>query len=82
MTTWFSGHGWGWCGLMVNLPATVLLWGAVLTATALAARFAAKGPSDPSAPRGTGQAPPHGTAAVRVARGATDNDDEFYRRLM
>jgi hypothetical protein len=37
MATWYTGHGWGWCSVMVNIPAMVLFWGAVLTAMVLAA---------------------------------------------
>ncbi len=34
--TWYCGRGWGWSSVMVNVPAMVLLWGAVFTATMLA----------------------------------------------
>ncbi len=79
MTTWYSG-GWGWCGLVVNVPVMVLLWGAVLTAMVLAVRFAFRQRSDPPAPTGTGSAWAEG-APARIARGEMDND-EFHRRLM
>lgn len=80
MTTWHSGHGWGWCTLMVNIPAPVLLWGAVVTAMVLAIRRVVVQPSDPPAPTGTGYSRPK-AAAAQIARNET-HDDEFYRRLM
>lgn len=81
MTPWYSGHGWGWCSVMVNIPAMVLLWAALAIAMVLAVRFAARRPSDPPAPTGTAYTRPKGMVATRVARSETD-DAEFYRRLM
>jgi hypothetical protein len=81
MTTWFSGHGWGWCGVMVSTPAMVLLWGAFFTALVLALRSAVRRPRDPAAPTGTRTVWPEGVAVAPTARSETDNDD-FYRRLM
>jgi len=81
MTTWFSGHGWGWCSVMVNTPAMGLLWGAVFTALALAARSAFGRPTDTEAPTGKTAAWPEGVAVAPTARSEPDNDD-FYRRLM
>jgi hypothetical protein len=81
MTTWFSGHGWGWCSVMVNTPAMLLLWGAFFTALVLALRSAVRRPSDSATPTGTGTAWPKGGAVVPTTRSEADNDD-FYRRLM
>jgi hypothetical protein len=81
MTTWYGGHGWGWCSVLVNIPVMVALWGAVFTAMVLAVRFALRQPSDASGLTGTGSTRPEGVAAVRTAPSETDND-EFYRRLM
>jgi hypothetical protein len=81
MTTWFSGHGWGWCSVMINTPAMVLLWGAFFTALVLALRSVVRPPSDPAAPTGTGSAWREGVAVAPTTRGERDNDD-YYRRLM
>lgn len=54
MTTWYGGHGWGWCSMMFNNPATVLLWAAVVAAMVLAVRFAVRRPSNPAAPTTSG----------------------------
>jgi hypothetical protein len=80
MMTWYSGHGWGWCSVMVNIPVMVPLWAALAIAMVLAVRVAARRPSDPPAPTGTAYTRPKGMVAPRVARSETD--DEFYRRLM
>jgi hypothetical protein len=79
MTTWYGGHGWGWCSMMFNNPATVLLWAAVVAAMVLAVRFAVRRPSNPAAPTGTDYVRP--VVRAREAPHRTDND-EFYRRLM
>ena len=50
MTPWYSGNGWGWCSMVVNIPAMVLLWVAVFTAIVLAVRLASRRTSDPPAP--------------------------------
>jgi hypothetical protein len=81
MTTWYGGHGWGWCGVLVNFPATVLLWGAVVAAIVLAVRFAVRQPSDPPAPTCAAYPRSEGMVAARFARSGNDNDD-FYRRFM
>jgi uncharacterized membrane protein len=81
MTTWYSGNGWGWCSMVVNIPAMVLLWVAVFTAIVLAVRLASTRPSDPSAPTGADSTRAGGVVAARHVRGETDND-EFFRRLM
>jgi hypothetical protein len=81
MTTWFSGHGWGWCGVMVSAPVMVLLWGAVFAALALAVRSACSRPSDPAAPRGKGTAWAEGVAVAPSTRREPDTDD-YHRRLM
>jgi hypothetical protein len=81
MTTWYSGNGWGWCSMVVNIPAMVLLWVAVFTAIVLTVRLASRRPSDPPAPTGAGSTPPGGVVAARHVRGEIDND-EFFRRLM
>lgn len=36
MMMWHSGHGWGWYGVIVNVPTMAAFWGAVLTAIVLA----------------------------------------------
>jgi hypothetical protein len=81
MTTWFGEHGWGWCSVMLNTPAMLLLWGAFFIALVLALRSAVRPPSDPAAPTGTGTAWPEGVAVAPFTRSETGNDD-FYRRLM
>jgi hypothetical protein len=81
MTTWYGGHGWGWCSVLVNIPVLVALWGAVFTAMVLSVRIALRQPSDPLGPTGTGSPRPEGVAEVRIAPSETGND-EFYRRLM
>jgi hypothetical protein len=81
MTTWYGGNGWGWCTGVMNTPAMLLLWGAVITATVLAVRFASREPSDPPVPPGTGSTRLGGAVAARIARSETAND-EFHRRLM
>jgi len=47
MTAWYSGAGWGWCSVIVNIPAIVVLWGTVFTAMFFAVRFALRQRSDP-----------------------------------
>ena len=66
MTTWYSG--WGWCSVMINLPAMVLLWAAVV----LAVRSAVRRPSDPPTQPSTGRPRPDGVAAVRIGPSGTD----------
>jgi hypothetical protein len=78
MTTWFSGNGWGWCSIVGNVPAMVLLWVAVFTAIVLAVRLASRRPSDPPVPTGADSSR---AVAARHVRGENDND-EFFRRLM
>ena len=80
MTSWFSGHGWGWCGAMVNTPVMALLWGAVFAALVVAMRSAFGRPTDPPAPTGNSTAWREGVA-VAPTRSAPD-DGDFYRRLM
>jgi hypothetical protein len=73
MTTWYGGHGWGWCSVMVDIPVMVAFWGVVFAAMVLAVRFALKRPSDPPAPTGTaatrceGVVPARGASAERKA---------------
>lgn len=81
MTTWYSGHGWGWCSMMLNIPATVLLWGAVVAAIVLAVGFAVRQPSNPPAETHTAYLRPYAMVAAPVASRESDNDN-FYRRLM
>lgn len=78
---WLSAHAWGWCSATSNIPAMVLLWGAVLTAIVVTVRFASRQPSDSSAPTGTGFARAGHVAPSPGARGDVGEDD-FYRRLM
>ncbi|KPN45984.1 hypothetical protein AN933_26865 [Mycobacterium intracellulare subsp. chimaera] len=47
---WCSGYGWGWLGVIVNVPTMVAFWGAVVTASVLAVRFHIRGGSEPSVP--------------------------------
>jgi hypothetical protein len=79
MTTWYSG--WGWCSVMINLPAMVLLVAVVVAAVVRAVRSAVRRPSDPPTQPSTGRPRPDGVAAVRIGPSGTDTD-EFYRRLM
>jgi hypothetical protein len=82
MTTWYSGHGWGWCSMAANILATVLLSGTVITAMVLATRFLAKQRSDPRALRDAG--------SIRIAYVLADgsahrremDNDQWHRRLM
>ena len=81
MTTWYSGNGWGWCSMVVNIPAMVLLWGAVFTAIVLTVRLASRRPSDPPVPTSADSTRAEGVVAARHVRGEIDND-ELFRRLM
>jgi uncharacterized membrane protein len=81
MTTWYGGNGWGWCSMVGNIPAMVLLWVAVFTAIVLAVRLASRRPSDPPVPTGADSSRAEGAVAARHVRGEIDND-EFFRRLM
>jgi putative membrane protein len=78
---WYGGDGWGWGGLIVNVLAMVVLWGAVITAIGLAIHFLSRDRSDPWAPRDTGSTRAEDVLAERVARGEMDND-ELYCRVM
>lgn len=57
---------------MVNIPATVLLWGALVTAMVLAVRSAVKQPNDPPDPTGTDYSQPKAVATARSGRNETD----------
>lgn len=46
---WFGVNGWGWCGLIVNMQAMAVFWGAVFTAILLAVHLLIRGRSNPSA---------------------------------
>jgi hypothetical protein len=81
MMAWYEGNGWGWCSMIAGNPAMVILWGAVLAATAFAFGFALRQRSDPPAPTGNGSSWREGAVAARIARSDTDSD-EFWRRLM
>jgi uncharacterized membrane protein len=81
MTTWYSGNGWGWCSMVGNVPAMVLLWVAVFTAIVLAVRLASRRPSDPPVPTSADSTRAEGVVAARHVRGEIDND-ELFRRLM
>jgi uncharacterized membrane protein len=81
MTTWYGGHGWGWCSTVANIPAMVLLWVAVFTAIVLAVYLASRRPSDAPAPRGADSTRPEGVVTAHYVRGEIDNDESF-RRLM
>ena len=81
MTTWHSGNGCGWCSMVGNIPAMVLLWVAVFTAIVLAVRLASRRPSDPPVPAGADSTRAEGVVAAQHVRGEIDND-EFFHRLM
>jgi uncharacterized membrane protein len=81
MTPWYTGNGWGWCSMVVNIPAMVLLWIAVFTAIVVAARLASRRSSDPPALTGADSTRAEGVVAARRVRGEIDND-EFFHRLM
>lgn len=75
MTTWYGGHRWGWCRVLVNIPVMLALWGADLAAIVLAVRFAFGQPRDSSGLTGTGSTRLEGVTAVRIAPSDTDNDE-------
>ncbi|MEB3980397.1 SHOCT domain-containing protein [Mycobacterium sp. 663a-19] len=80
MMTWYGGHGWGWCSMLVNIPMMVALWAALVTAIVLAIRIAARQPNDPPVPTHATYPRPDATVSTRVAESASD--DDFGRRLM
>lgn len=82
MTTWYGGHGWGWCGMMLNIPAMVLLWGAAVAAVVMATRLAVRRPGDPPDQTNTGRLRPDAMAAKGITPPRGSDSDEFYRRLM
>jgi hypothetical protein len=51
---WYGGDGWGWGGVIVNVLAMVVFWGAVITVIVFAVWFRSGERSDPWAPRDTG----------------------------
>lgn len=81
MMTWYGGHGWGWCTMLVNIPVMVALWGALVTAQVLAVRSAARQPNHPPVPTRATYPGQEGTVSTRVAE-SVSGDDDFYRRLM
>jgi uncharacterized membrane protein len=82
MTTWYGGNGWGWCSMVGNIPAMVLLWVAVFTAIVLAFYLASRRPSEPPVPAGRADfTRAEGVVTTRHVPGEIDND-EFFRRLM
>lgn len=81
MTPWYSGNGWGWCSMVGNIPAMVLLWLAVFTAIVLGVRLASRRPSDPPVPTAADSTQAEGVVAAHHVRGELDND-EYFRRLM
>jgi uncharacterized membrane protein len=78
MMTWFGGDGWGWCGLIFNMLAMAVFWGAAIV---LAVHFLTRERSNPSAMTVTGSTRAEAVSPVRFARSEMDND-QFYRRLM
>jgi hypothetical protein len=83
MTKWYSGHGWGWCSVAANISATVLLWGTVVTAMVLAARFLAKQRrTDPRALRDTGSIRIEYVVSDGSAHRREMDNDQWHRRLM
>ena len=80
MTTWYSG--WGWCSVLANISAMVLLWGTVIIAIILAVRFLTKQRSHLLALKDAGSIRVEYVFAERSAhRGEIDND-QWHRRLM
>ena len=77
---WYSGHSWGSCGLIVNVPAMVLFWAVVFTTLVLAAHLLRRERTNSSAMTVGGPTRAKGVAAQPV-RTETDND-EFHCRLM
>jgi hypothetical protein len=78
---WYGGDGWGWCGVILNVLATVVFLGVVIAAAVLAVRVPGDRRSDPSARGDNGFARAGPVVAPPGARGDTGEDD-FYRRLM
>ena len=76
---WMWSHGWGWAGWVVMCVAMVVFWAAVITALAVAIRYAG---SRNSASGQTLYGPPRpeDVLAERFARGELD-DDEYRRRV-
>ena len=72
---WYGGDGWGWGGLIVNVLAMVVFWGAVIIAIGLAIHFLRRDRGDVSAPRDTGSTGAEDVLAERAARGEMDNDE-------
>ena len=80
MTTWYSG--WGWCSVLANISAMVLLWGTVIIAIILGVRFLTKQRSDLLALKDAGSIRVEYVLAEGSAhRGEIDND-QWHRRLM
>ena len=78
---WYGGDGWDWGGLIVNVLAMVVLWGAVIIAIGLAIHFSQRGPRRSVGPEGHRFHPGRGRVAARGVRREMDNDG-FYRRVM
>jgi hypothetical protein len=81
MMMWYSGVGSGLCGVIVNVLAMVLLWGAAFTAIVLAAQFLSRERSNPAATRASGPTRAEGFPNAPSA-GPDIDSDEFYKRLM
>lgn len=80
MTTWHSG--WGWCSVLANISAMVLLWGTVIIAIVLGVRFLTKQRSELLGLKDTGSIRTEYVLPESSAhRGEMDND-QWHRRLM
>jgi hypothetical protein len=75
---WFHGIGWSWAGC---IEETVVLWGAVITASILAVSFLTRQRRDSLAPRDTDSIRIEYVWPETSARGEP-NKDEWHRRLM
>ena len=78
---WFHGMGWNWSGCTHGFVVTVVLWGAVIAAIALAASFLSRQRSDPLASRDTGSIRIGYVLAEGSAPGDAENE-QWHRRLM
>lgn len=79
--TWFHGIGWTWAGCIQEVLVMAVLWGTVITAIILAARFLTKQRSDPLALRDMGSIRIEHGLAEGSAQGEIDSH-QWHRRLM
>ena len=64
--TWFGGDGWGWCGLIFNVLAMAVFWGAAIV---LAVHFLTRERRDLSAMTVAGSTRTEAVSPVRLRRG-------------